>query len=113
MAQRNKLNLQQVVEILMEHQHLPSRKVAQKYNVSRCCVTNLRRGRSWKTELTMLQEVGHLPKSVWKPNAEPKKIYPPRVIKTHEANGANKIFRPDARIFEDLNPSWRETAPKG
>jgi len=82
MAQRNKLNLIQVVEILTEHQHLPSRKVAQKYNVSRCCVTNLRRGLSWKTELIMLQEIGRLPKSVWKPNAAPKKIYPPRIIRT-------------------------------
>ena len=72
---RNKLNIEQVLEILREHSTSPSRQVAMRYGVSRCTITHLRRGWSWKTQLKMLQETGHLAKSLWNENAPPKKIY--------------------------------------
>ena len=72
---RNKLNLDQVLEILREHSSSPSRQVAMRYGVSRCTITHLRRGWSWKTQLKWLQETGHLSKSLWNENAPPKKIY--------------------------------------
>ena len=75
---RNKLTIQDVLEILQEHSGSPSRQVAIRYGVSRCAISHLRRGWSWKTELKMLQETGHLSKSLWNENAPPKKIYPKR-----------------------------------
>jgi hypothetical protein len=72
---RNKLTLDQVLEILREHSSTPSRQVAMRYGVSRCAITHLRRGWSWKTQLKMLQETGHLSKSLWNENAPPRKIY--------------------------------------
>ena len=73
MRPRNKLQLEQVIQILTEHAHVPSRQVAQRFGVCRTTITHLRRGWSWKTELTLLQEVGILPKSAWNANQEPIK----------------------------------------
>ena len=68
---RNKLQIDQVIEILTTQAHIPSRQVAQKYGVCRTTITHLRRGWSWKNELSVLQTVGILPKSAWGINKEP------------------------------------------
>ena len=71
---RAKLTLDNVLEILREHSTSSSRQVAIRYGVSRCAITNLRRGWSWKKELRLLQQTGHLPMSLWSENAPPKKF---------------------------------------
>ena len=45
------------------------------YRVSRTCITDLRRGWTWVAQLTMLIEVGILPKDLWKPDREALKKY--------------------------------------
>lgn len=74
-SKREKLTLSQVIEILTEFAHEPSRKVAERYGVSRTCITDLRRGWTWKTQLHMLQQTEKLPKSVWQEDRPPLKKY--------------------------------------
>ena len=95
---RNKLQIDQVIEILTTQAHIPSRQVAQKYGVCRTTITHLRRGWSWKTQLSMLQTVGILPKSAWGINKEPMKRTP-RKLKVNPKSGQSAPTEADPETY--------------
>ena len=112
MSKREKLNLQQVIEILTEFASEPSRKVAQRYGVCRTTITNIRRGRSWKTQLILLQEVERLPRSVWQVERAPLKKYKKKQDQSQpDLSQIPQIHRPDPFRSTPLRKTEPQTQP--